>query len=75
MALAPSGTPVFLGTFMYPKGKLMGSTIHPLALQPSQSGSGLLQPPHSVWQGGSRAVLPSTNPIKRSTALSCSSKP
>lgn len=65
---------LFLGTFMYPKGKLMGSSIHPLALQASQSGSGWLQPPHSVWQGGSRAVLPSTNPIKRSTALSCSSK-
>lgn len=57
-----------------PKGKVMSSTIHPLALQPSQSGSGLLQAPHAVWQGGSRAVLPSTNPIKRSTVLSCSSK-
>lgn len=66
--------PLFLGIFMSPKGEQMSITIHPLALQPSQSGSGLLQPPHSFWQGGSRAVPPSTNPIKRSTVLSCSSK-
>lgn len=36
LALAPGGPWLFLRTFMYPKGKLTGSTTHALSLQPPQ---------------------------------------